>query len=1695
MEEINLSLTPDDSMPLGIKNDDYDSELHILILEELLSNDSLSLPKNESFDFDIPSSPRPPAKPPDDDEIEPNSEILTVKVGESVQTWSNDPQQPRWHHVSSESVVVAAAKLPILNPNVFNRWNIRIEQYFLMKNYSLWEVILNGDSPPPTKIVDGVVQIVAPTTAEQRLAKKNKLKARGTLLMALLDKHQLKFNIHKDSKSLMEAIEKTSSESLDQIHDRLQKLISQLEILSETISQEDINWKFLRSLPSDVFVASPKAKVSTLPNVDSLSDVVIYSFFAKEMDLKWQMVMLTMRARRSPRDNRNKEATRRTVLVEVSTSNALVSQCSLSSSGSDNEVALCSKVCSKAYATLQTHYENLTVEYRKSQLNVISYKTELHSQEFDNRVTEKHENDSELVANVINVKSREPKTSKDKSKTHRPDAPIIEDWISDSEDETKIESVPKQREPSFVKSTKHVKTSRESVKKIKHNKQVENLRPNNQKSRVLTRSRLVSLNAARPVTTAGNPQQALQDKGVIDSGCSRHMTRNISFLSEFEEIDEGYVEFGGNSKGGKISGKGKIKTGKLDFDDVYFVKELKFNLCNILQMCDKKNSVLFTDTECVVWSSDYKMPDENHVLLRVPRENNMHNFDLKNIVPSGVVARNQPNDIACIKENLNAGKVWKETLSAQQYVLLPLWSSDSQDPKNTNDNVADDTFVVKENKNDVHVSAHESIKTNKKKHDAKATRDDKGKSLIDSITGVKDLIAEFEEFSFNSTNGLNASSFMDPSQYPDDPDMPELEDIVYSDDEENVGAEADLSNLETNISVNPITTTRVYKDHLVNQIIGFEDPDYPDKVYKVVKALYGLHQAPRAWYETLANYLLENGFQRGKIDQTLFIKKQKGEILLVRVYMDDIIFRSTNKELCKAFEKLTKDKFQMSSIGELTFFLGLQVKQKEDGIFINQDKYVAKILRKCSFTNVKSASTPIETEKPLLKDPDGEDVDVHIYRYLKGKPHLGLWYPIDSLFNLVAYSDSDYVRASLDRKSTTGGYQFLGCRLISWQCKKQTVVATSSTEAEYVADVLKFYGFKISCWTMVYAARHFITAVSYELMLFDLMKVDVVNLMLLDASDGFDQIMDFLNAHTIKYALMVNPTIYVSCIKQFWATATVEKVNDDIQLQALINDKKAVITEAIIRQDLHLDDANEFLIHTIVQCLSAKRTTWNEFTSSMASAAICLATGRKFNFSKYILDSIVRNVDSPTEEDVEVPVTHAQPSTTSASSPTELQDTTPTPHDTPSPYQPLTPHASPLQDQPTPPHDSSMPLLTTLMETWGKIAAIDADEGITLVDVEIDNEEVALDTESQGRNDIEELFDQQNVNAASKGVSVVIAPELVSTVKLMVFDDEDVTMTMAQTLIKMKAEKARILDEKIAQKLHDEEVHKVATKDEQERADMQKALELQRQLDEREDDIDWSAIAKQVKERQSDLIKRYQDLKKKPVSVAQARKNMMIYLKNTTGYKMEFFKGMTYDEIRPIFKREAAEVSGSESTQEIPTDDPKEITKEDVQNMLEIVLVPEFKVEALHVKYPIIDWEIHTEDMLKGFDREDLVAVWNLVKDRFSSIEPHEDKERAPWVELKRLFEPDANDVLWKLQRYLHAPLTWRLYSDCGVYHVSSTRGHDIYMLTEKDYPLSNAVIILMMSEKLQVKEDNKMARDLVMKIFMEAIKPRNRSV
>nr|GEW36532.1 ribonuclease H-like domain-containing protein [Tanacetum cinerariifolium] len=535
----------------------------------------------------------------------------------------------------------------------------------LLKDYSRWEVILNGDSSPPTRIVDGAIQIIAPTTVEQRM----------------------------------------------------------LSFL----------WKLLkRGLESN----SPQLDNEFLKQIDP-DDL-------EEIDLKWQMAMLTMRARRFlKRTGRN-----------------------LGSNGTD------------------------TIRF----------------------------------------------------------------------DMSKVECCNCHRRGYFAREYRSSRDNR--------NKEA----------------------TKRPVPIEGNPQQALKDKGVIDSGCLRHMTRNISFLLDFEEINRGYVALGGNPKGGKISGK---------------------------------------DTECVVLSFDFKLSDENHVLLRVLRENNMYNLDLKNVVPSGdftcifakatldesnllhrrlghlnfktmnklvkgnlvkdplrkfdgkadegflvgysinskafrvfnsrtkivqetlhikflenkpnvsgirpkwlfdidtltkymnyqpVVAENQPNDNAGIQENLDA------------------------DPHNIYDDVVDAAFDVKENENDVHVSTTESNKVN----------------VVNAPINVVGLNSTNSTNSFNTASpsvnvvspnfGIDGkSSFVDIFKYPDDPNMPELEDIVYSDDEENIEhtQEKGIDYDEVFAPVMDVKSAflfRAIKEEVyVCQPLGFEDLDYPDKVYKVVKALYGLH--------------------------------------------------------------------------------------------------------------------------------------------------------------------------------------------------------------------------------------------------------------------------------------------------------------------------------------------------------------------------------------------------------------------------------------------------------------------------------------------------------------------------------------------------------------------------------------------------------------------------------------------------------------------------------------------------------------------------------------------------------------------------------------------------------------------------------------------------------------------------------------
>ncbi|GJX17794.1 putative ribonuclease H-like domain-containing protein [Tanacetum coccineum] len=910
--------------------------------------------------------------------------------------------------------------------------------------------------------------------------------------------------------------------------------------------------------------------------------------------------------------NRNRDDPRRNAPVDTSTTNALVVQDGIgssSSSSSDSEVHTCFKDCLKSYEALQKQYDQQREALNKSNLEIIGYQIGLESLEAKIVIHEKNETLEEDLKEKDDLKLKLEnfeESSKNLTK-------LINSQIS-TKDKTGLgyDSQMNKSELNNIHMNKSVFNSRESdVDDSPVNDRFKtgegfyavpppytgNYMPTVPELSLLvaTKSGQVPVNAAkqsspraatsistaRPVNTAapkskvndalpttysyfkahspGNPQYTLQDQGIFDSGCSRHMTGNKSFLTDYQEIDGGFVAFGGSPKGGKITGKGKIRTGKLDFEDVYFVKELKFNLFSISQMCDKKNSVLFTKTECLVLSPDFKLLDESQVLLKVPRQNNMYSFDLKNVVPSGGLTclfakaiidesnlwhrrlghinfktmnklvrgnlvRGLPsklfeNDHTCVacqkgkqhkascktklvssisqplqmlhmdlfgptsirsinhktyflvvtndysrcdngtefKNNdmnqfcgmkgikrefsvartlqqnrvaerknrtlIEAAKTmladlflpttfWAEAVNTACYVqnrvlvikphnktpyeLLqgrppsisfmrpfgcPVTILNTLDPLGKFDGKADEGFLVGYSINSKLVTAGNQTNGNagiKDNVDAVPTQqyillpllsdslqssedavaNDAGKKTTKELANEAELdklLVQQKEAYINSTNKISnispsvsavGQSFVNDDDLPTNPLMPDLEDTtdllntgIFSSvyDDEDVGAKADLNNLETTMNVSLIPTTRIHKDHPKDQIIG--DINSATQTRRMTKISIEHAMEPKKVIQALAD--------------PSWVEAMQEELLWITRDSDDSILTH--------------------------FFLVLQVKQKDDGIFISQDKYVADILKKSDFATVKTTSTPIETNKALLKDEEAEDVDVHLY--------------------------------------------------------------------------------------------------------------------------------------------------------------------------------------------------------------------------------------------------------------------------------------------------------------------------------------------------------------------------------------------------------------------------------------------------------------------------------------------------------------------------------------------------------------------------------------------------------------------------------------------------------------------------------------------------------------------------------------------
>ncbi|GJZ85076.1 putative ribonuclease H-like domain-containing protein [Tanacetum coccineum] len=558
-----------------------------------------------------------------------------------------------------------------------------------------------------------------------------------------------------------------------------------------------------------------------------------------------------------------------------------------------------------------------------------------------------------------------------------------------SNDEEEVESITKVEKKTDVptdtkkESVNTVKPCRRSVRPVSTARCVNTVRPHNtahpkpivscarpkthfqnqaQRPNVNT-VRARGFNVVKPSACWSNSQ--LNEKGFVDSGCSRHMSGNIAHLSDFKRFDGGYVTFGGGANGGRITGKG--------FFVGYSLSSKAFRVYNIRTRKVQENlHVGFLENKPILEGNGPKWL-----------------FDLDSLTQS----MNYVPVVAGTFSNVSADASLKSVDDAQL-----------QDQDGTYDDCSFQDDGIDEHQVN---TASPQVNT--------------GSRVISTAApelGVEAMQEELLQFKLQNVWVLV--------------DLPKGHRAigtkwVYRNKKDERGivvrnkarlvAQGHTKKEGIDTKVLFYMVKLKWRCKLYVNLQGFEDPDHLGKVYKVVKALYGLHQAPRAWYDTLATYLLSNGFQRGKIDQTLFIKSQQGHILLVQIYVDDIIFGSTKKELCEEFEKLMKD-------------------------------------------NVKSASTPTDLERPLVKDADADDVDEHLYRsmigslmyltasrpdimfavcalkvssfpknsifscqrifrYLKGKPSLGLWYSKDYPLELVAYTDSDYAGATLDRKSTT----------------------------------------------------------------------------------------------------------------------------------------------------------------------------------------------------------------------------------------------------------------------------------------------------------------------------------------------------------------------------------------------------------------------------------------------------------------------------------------------------------------------------------------------------------------------------------------------------------------------------------------------------------------------------------------------------
>nr|GEW03196.1 hypothetical protein [Tanacetum cinerariifolium] len=766
------------------------------------------------------------------------------------------------------------------------------------------------------------------------------------------------------------------------------------------------------------------------------------------------------------------------------------------------------------------------------------------------------------------VENCDAKTSETKPKDVRKnnDAPIIKEYVSDDEEKEVNQPKIKQKivklsipKIEFVKPKQPKKKARKTIKHIELPRQNTNRpRGNQRKWNNMMSQRLGSHGGNDPGdhTCPGNPRQDLQDKGVIDSGCSRHITRNMSYLTNYKEIDGGYVAFGGNPEGGKNTGKDQqLKVIRCDngtefknrkMNQFYEMKCImrQYSVARTPQqngVAERRNMTLIEAARTML--SDTKLATtfwaeavntgcyvQNRVFVVKPHNKTPYElFHGITLALSFMRPFGCPVTILNTKDHLgkfdgtkacdDAGKARMETVPGKDYILLPLWTSDpliSQESKSSQD----DGFQP---------SSDSGKKVDEDPSKGSECKDQEKKDNVNSTNNVNTA----------STNKVNAISSNTNNELPFDPEMSALEDIStfnFSSNHEDDDEMADMNNSDTTIQVSPTSTTRIHKDHHIDQVIedlhsttqtsnmsknleghGFVTTIHPRPNHKVLQnslfACFLSQEEPKKaigtkWvfqnkkdkrgimirnkarlvtqghtqeerinydevfavvarieairlflsYTSLKDFVVYQmdvksaflygkiedevyvcqppGFEDpdfldnvGKIDKTLFIRRHKDDILLVQVYVDDINFGLTKKE--DEDGKEVDLYMYRSMIGSL-----MLTSSRPDIMFV---------VCACARYQVNPKVSHLHVVK-------------RIFRYLKGQPKFGLWYPKDSPFDLVAYTDNDYARASLDRKSTTGEAEYVAasncCGQLLW-IQNQLLdygVATTATSLDAEED-------------------------------------------------------------------------------------------------------------------------------------------------------------------------------------------------------------------------------------------------------------------------------------------------------------------------------------------------------------------------------------------------------------------------------------------------------------------------------------------------------------------------------------------------------------------------------------------------------------------------------------------------------------------